>query len=336
MKPLRTAILGCGSFAHRHIGNILAHPDELALVALSDHHASNAQALAAKYAPNAAIYTDVQTLLAQEGLELLVICLPPFAHADEVELAAARGVHLLMEKPIALTSEHAWRMVQSAEAAGIHTQVGFMARFGAAVETMKGMMDDGTAGKPGLWTGRYFCNGLHAAWWRMRDKSGGQLVEQVIHQVDLMRYLMGDPTSVFSRQENLFHQETPDYTIEDVSATIVSFASGALGVIAATNGAIPGQYINNFHLVTEAVTADFANFNSATFHMTQERDREHFTVEESRNVYDAELMDLVQAIRTGRATRTPLREGARSLDLALAATRSAEERREVTVGEVKG
>ncbi len=302
MKPLRTAILGCGSFAHRHAGNILAHPDELELVAFSDHHASNAQALAAKYAPNAAIHTDAATLLANEGLDLLVICLPPFAHEDEVALAAARGVHLLVEKPIALTSAHAWEMVHAAEAAGIRTQVGFMGRFGAAVEMMKQMIDDGSAGRPGLWSGRYFCNGLHAQWWRMRDKSGGQLVEQVIHQVDLMRYLLGQPATVFSRQDNLFHTETPDYTIEDVSATIFSFVSGALGVIAATNGAIPGQYLSDFRLVTHSVTADFANANSATFHYTQEPARPPLTVDEARNVYDAELMDLVHAIRSnGRA-----------------------------------
>ena len=63
-----------------------------------------------------------------------MICLPPYGHSDEVEAAAARGVHLLMEKPIALTSEHAWRMVETSEKAGIKTQVGFMFRFGEAVE----------------------------------------------------------------------------------------------------------------------------------------------------------------------------------------------------------
>ncbi len=331
MKPLRTAILGCGSFAHRHVGNILAHPDELALVAFSDHHATNAQAFAAQYAPHAATHTDMAGMLAQEGVDLLVICLPPFAHVDEVELAASRGVHILMEKPIALDSAHAWRMVQAAEAAGIHTQVGFMSRFGVAVEAMKQMIDDGTAGRPGLMASRYFCNALHGAWWRMRDKSGGQLVEQVIHQVDLMRYLLGEAATVYSRQENLFHVQTPDYTVEDVSATIIGFASGALGVIYATNGAIPGRWISDFRVVTQAVTAEFVDANHATFHFTQTPDRAPRTVGEARNVYDAELMDLVHAIRTGGATRTPLREGARSLDLALAATRSAQERREVAL-----
>ena len=73
------------------------------------------------------------------------------------------------------------------------------------------------------------------------SKSGGQLVEQIIHMVDLMRYLMGDAISVYSRQENLFHRDVADYTVEDVSATVFGFQSGAIGVIYATNGAIPGK-----------------------------------------------------------------------------------------------
>lgn len=331
MKPLRTAILGCGSFAHRHAGNIIRHPDDLQFVAFCDHRAANAQAFAAAYAPNAAIYTNFHTMLAKEGLDLLLICLPPFAHTDEVEACAARGVHILMEKPIALTSQDAWRMVAAAEAAAIHTQVGFMFRFGAAVEEMKRLISSGEAGRPGLMAARYFCNSLHAPWWRLRDKSGGQLVEQVIHMVDLMRYLLGEPTSIFSRQENLFHKEMADYTVEDVSATIVSFVSGALGVIYASNGAIPNRWINDYKVVTQGITADFTNANNATFHSTQETGREPLLIAEERNVHDHELMDLVRAIRQGGTTRTPLREGALSLDLALAATRSAQERREVAI-----
>ncbi len=334
MKPLRTAILGCGSFARRHAGNVLLHPDALELVALCDHRAENTQRFATDFAPAASHYTTLAPMLAAEQLDLLIICLPPFAHTDEVEQAAAHGVHLLMEKPIALTSAHAWQMVRAAEAAGIQTQVGFMFRFGAAIEALKQLIESGEAGRPGLMAARYFCNSLHADWWRQRDLSGGQLVEQVIHMVDLMRYLLGEPEAVFSRQENLFHQEVADYTVEDVSATVVSFAGGALGMIYATNGAIPGRWINDYKVVTQAVTAEFANANSATLHFTQTPERPPLQIAEERNIHDAELMELVRAIRGEGSTRTPLSEGARSLDVALAATRSAQERREVRIAEV--
>ena len=155
-------------------------------------------------------------------------------------------------------------MVEAAEQAGIVTQVGFMFRFGAAVARLKQLIDSGEAGPVGLMTARYFCNSLHADWWRERDKSGGQLVEQVIHMVDLMRYLMGDASTVYSLQQNLFHQETPNYTVEDISGTVFGFRNGGIGTISATNGAIPGLWTNDYRVVTQNVTAEFDDANHAT------------------------------------------------------------------------
>jgi len=330
MEPLKAAILGCGSFSHRHAQNLLSLGSQVELVAFCDRHEERAGAYNEKYAQGkAALYSHHAELLAREPLDLLIICLPPYSHSDEVQRAAERGVHLLLEKPIALSSEHAWRMVAAVESAGVKTQVGFMFRFGEAVEQVKRLIDSGEAGQPGLMTARYFCNSLHAPWWRVREKSGGQLVEQVIHMVDLMRYLMGEPVSIFSRQENLFHRQVPDYSIEDTSASVVSFQNGAIGVIYASNGAIPNRWINDYRIVTQRTTTEFASANNATIHFTDEIDRPPLVIASQRNIYLAELQDLIQAIRTGGETRTPIREGARSLDLALAATRSAQARQEI-------
>jgi predicted dehydrogenase len=332
MKPLRTAILGCGSFANRHAQNLITLPEEIELVAFCDHHEKNAREFSEKYSGGKGIlFTDHREMFEKAGLDLVVICLPPFAHTDEVELAAQHGVHILIEKPIALSSEHAWHMVQAAETTSIKTQVGFMFRFGTAIERLKGLMASGEIGAAGLMSARYFCNSLHAPWWRDRSKSGGQLVEQVIHMVDLMRYLMGDAVSVYSRHGNLFHRDLPDYTVEDVSATIFGFKGGAIGVIYATNGAIPGKWINDYRLVSQNLTAEFTNANDALFHFTAETPIRTETISSDRNVYLAELQDLLHAIRTDGQTRTPLREGAKSLDLALAATRSAETHQEVSL-----
>lgn len=330
MKALRTAILGCGGFAHRHAQNLVTLSDQVKLTAFCDRDPDQAKAYAEKYcAGKANLYTDHHELFEKEALDLLVISLPPFAHSDEVTCAAERGIHLLIEKPIALTSEHAWEMVEAVEKAGIKTQVGFMFRFGEAIEQLKALLASGEAGQPGLMSARYFCNSLHAPWWRSRELSGGQLVEQIIHMVDLMRYLMGEPAFVYSRQENLFHQDVPGYTVEDVSATVVGFQGGALGVIYATNGAIPGKWINDYKVVTQRITAEFTNANNATLHFTDAAEVTQKTIASDRNVHLHELQDLLCAIREGGETRTPMREGARSLDLALAARRSAEEHREV-------
>lgn len=334
MKQLRTAILGCGSFANRHAQNLITLPEEIELAVFCDHHEKNARDFSEKYAQGkGSIYTDSRKMFEKANLDLVVICLPPFAHTNEVGLAAQHGVHILIEKPIALSPEHAWRMVEAAENARIKTQVGFMFRFGAAIERLKELIDSGQSGPVGLISARYFCNSLHAPWWRDRSKSGGQLVEQIIHMVDLMRYLMGEAVSVYSRQENLFHREVADYTVEDVSATVFGFQAGAIGVIYATNGAIPGKWINDYRLVSQKLTAEFSNANNALFHFTAETPLRTETINSDKNVHLAELEDLLTAIRTDGQTRIPMREGAKSLEIALAATRSAEAHKEVSLVE---
>lgn len=330
MSSLRTAILGCGGFAHRHAQIIQSLPEQMELVAFGDRTVAKAQAFSDQYTEGrAAVFTDHHVMLDQASLDLLVITLPPYGHTDEVETAAQRGVHLLMEKPIALTSEHAWRMVEAAESAGIKTQVGFMFRFGAAVERLKALIDSGETGPVGLMSARYFCNALHADWWRDKNRSGGQIIEQVIHMFDLMRYLVGNPIAVYSRQDNVFHRDMPDYTVEDVSATVVSFGGGGLGVVYATNGAIPGQWINDYRVVTRNLTAEFINANQATFTHTNTPELTLEVVASEKDFRRDMLLDLVNGIRTNGETRTPLREGAKSLELVLGAAKSAETHAEV-------
>jgi predicted dehydrogenase len=329
MNKLRAAILGCGDFAHKHAQIAGRLPDDIELVAFSDRNLHKAESFAAQYGREARAFSDHHDMMERVDLDLLIVVLPPYGHTDEVALAAERGIHVLIEKPIALTSQQAWEMVAVAEAAGIKSQVGFMYRFGAAVEALRARLDDGSAGPVGLISARYFCNSLHASWWRDRSRSGGQLLEQVIHLFDLLRVLGGEVESVYSRQDNLFHRDVPGYTVEDVSATVAGFASGALGVVYATNNAVPGRWINDYRIVTQRLTAEFGDANHAVFTLTGGETVETVTIASDRDIRQRQLEDLLQAIRDDGETRTPLREGAKSLELVLAATRAAEERCEV-------
>jgi len=142
--------------------------------------------------------------------------------------------------------------------------------------------------------------------------------------VDLMRYLMGNPQTVYSLQNNLFHRDVPDYTIEDVSGTVMGFKNGGIGVIYATNGAIPGKWLNDYRVVARNLVAEFSDANHAAFTYTGGPYLQNVSISSDQDYYRLELLDLLKAIETGGDTRTPMREGALSLDLALAATRSAE------------
>lgn len=333
MTILKTGLIGCGQFAKKHMVNLVSMPEKFEITAFCDIVIENAEQYAQKYSNGKAmVYTDYHQMFDNTSLDLVLICLPPFGHQDEVEAAAEHGVNILIEKPIALTSEHAWKMVNAVEKAGIKSQVGFMFRFGTAIEKLKSMIMGGSIGQVGLMSARYFCNSLHAPWWRMRDKSGGQITEQVIHMVDLMRYLMGDPMMVFSIQNNLFHKNIENYTIEDTSGTVMEFRDGGIGVIFASNNATPGKWINDYHIVAQKLTAEFVDANHATFTYTDGAEVRTEVISSNENYYKLEVLDLYQAIIENSKTRTPIQEGALSLDLALAITQSAITKKPVNLG----
>jgi predicted dehydrogenase len=273
----------------------------------------------------ARVFTDYQQFFTDLELDLAYICLPPFAHGNEVELACRYGVNLLIEKPIALNLDLAQKMEKRVRESGIKCQVGFMYRFGKAALWLKNYLQQRPPGERGFMTARYACNSLHSWWWRDRTKSGGQLVEQVIHIIDLTRFFLGEPIKVYSMQDNLFHRSDEKYTSEDTSATIIRFDAGGIATISATNGAIPNRWDYDWRFFSNNLTADFSDANHAIFHQTSEKDLPETTIAAEDDLYLAETLDLLAAIREDRDPAVPIEEGVLSLKLALAAAQAAEQ-----------
>jgi predicted dehydrogenase len=319
MTPLRAGIIGCGKIARKHAAAINTI-DEIQLVSFYDHTYQNAVTMAQEQGAGEA-YDDLTAMLDAQALDLAYICLPPFAHTNEVASLCKRKIHFLIEKPIALDLIRARQMVQAVETSGVKSQVGFIFRHGTAVQELRARIVAHLS--PGFITARYACNSLHRPWWRDRERGGGQVMEQIIHLLDLARYFLGEPTSVFSMQDNLFHRDVPDYTVEDASGTVIRFENGSIAVIAATNGAIPGRWDSDWRVVLPDLTADFADANHAVLHHTQHTPVTTTKIESDENLFRLQTLDLVNAIRSDGATRAPIQEGYRSLSLALAAMDSA-------------
>ncbi|MBO3801864.1 MAG: Gfo/Idh/MocA family oxidoreductase [Thermoproteota archaeon] len=328
---LRVGIIGCGGIANKH-AEVLSRIKEISLVAFCDIIEGNAKSFNEKYAKGKAnVYTDYTKMLEKERLDIVYICLPPFAHGNEVEIAAENHTNIFIEKPIALSLELAKNMVRVTEKYSVKTQVGFMSRFGSAVEYFKNLESKDETGNLVLFIGRYFCNSLHSPWWREKAKSGGQVVEQIIHLYDLSRYLMGEPKSTFSKMNNILHKNVENYTIEDVSASVIKFKNGSLATIAATNCAIPNKWIFDFHVVSKNYTSYFLSPNVVSITKTDIPWENSIEIKSDRDLYEAETLDLISAIKENKSTRTPMIEGARSLSLVLSVVKSAEENREVEV-----
>jgi len=324
MARLRIGFLGCGGIASAH-AKTLAQLPQARMVAFCDIQRERAERFSRDYAGGeGAVYTKFREMYDAADLDAVYICLPPFAHTNEVELAAARGLHVFIEKPIALDMRTANRMVQAVAKAKVKSQVGFVFRFGDAVNRMKAMLDSGEAGPAGLIIGKYLCSMHGLPWWREVKTSGGQIVEQIIHLYDVIRFLMGDVAAVSCGLDNFFHRREKDYTIEDVSASLLTFKSGAFGLVAGSNGAVPSQWMVQYELIAQKRTAIFQNANTATLHYTDSGYPEQVTISTEKDLMKAENVDFIEAIRKNGPTHVPIIEGLKSLELVLAAKKSAE------------
>jgi len=325
MSRLRVGLLGCGGIAARHASAIASLSERLELVACCGRDLERTRAFAETHGGQA--FVDLDRMI-DEGIDLLIATLPPYNRRGEIEHAAARGVNLLVEKPIALDMESANRMVAAVEAAGVVAAIGFMYRFGDAVRRWRAL----NTGPVGLYVGGYYCNALHAHWWRKRAQSGGQILEQAIHQIDLVRHLVGEPDSVYSRYANLFHGDVPDYDVEDLSATIFGWDDGRIASLTASNIAIPGVWHKEWAIMAERATGRFTSWNDAVLTHTADEVSSETIVGET-DPFVAQLADVASAILERREPYIPLREGANTLRLALAAVESAREGRELRLAD---
>lgn len=322
---MRVGILGAGGIAARHAAAI-AEVEGAELVAATSRSFETAEAFSARH--GGAAYAGLERMLGEVALDLVIVALPPGAHAGEVERIAAAGVNLLVEKPIALDPSRARAMVAATEK--VTAACGFMYRFGGAVERWTAMEAAGETGRAGHFSGSFHCNALHAPWWRDREMSGGQMVEQLIHIVDLQRSAMGMPSSVVARSANFRHAQTPGYSSEDMSAMIFGYADGRMAVLHASNIAVPGRWMKGWQIVAERATGIFADWNTAEIVRT-EGEVASEKVAATTNPFAAQIADLRDAIAARRPPRVPLSDGLATLQMVLAARRAADEKREVAL-----
>lgn len=313
-KKIKAGILGMGNMGRGHGCNLLKMKD-VSLVALCSEPIDYARRFAKEQELDAALYDDAYDMIEHAGLDVLYICLPPFAHTGQLEAAAKRGIHIFIEKPIAMNIERAESMMRAAEEYNIHTQVGYQMRFGGAVERFKKLLDDGTAGKPTLYTANYECNSLHSPWWKDVKKCGGQVYEQVIHLYDMALYLMGEPKEVNGYVANVCHTDIEGYTVEDTSAANILFKNGTIGSITGSNCAVKNQWNGRFRVVCEYMVADFEDQNHARFIYTKEDEARIETVEMDTNVSFEEDLYFISVVKGENPPFATIKDGYKGVRL---------------------
>lgn len=241
-RPLGFGIVGCGLIAPFHAAAIKALPG-CRVVALHSRRQASAAKLAATLEPPPLVFSDLGAFLRVPELDVVCVCTPSGNHLEVAEAAAAAGKHLVVEKPLEITLERCDRLIAACERAGVYLTTVFPSRFADANVALKQALSAGRFGR--LTLGETACK-----WWRSQAyydeggwkgtlalDGGGAVMNQAIHSVDLLLWLMGPVREVAGFSACLAHERIE---VEDTAVACLRFESGALGVIQAATSVHPG------------------------------------------------------------------------------------------------
>jgi UDP-N-acetyl-2-amino-2-deoxyglucuronate dehydrogenase len=237
------AIVGCGMIARFHVQALQAIPGARIAALVSRTAASANKLIAEMGLPSCPVVSTVDEAVSLPGVDAVIITTPSGAHREPAMVAAAAGKHVVVEKPLEITPGRCDDIIRACKAGGVKLCTIFPSRFADSSQALKQAVDSGRFGR--LTLGETTCK-----WWRSQAyydeggwkgtqalDGGGALMNQAIHSVDLLLWMMGDAVSVTGFTAMLAHERIE---VEDTAAAVIRFRSGALGVIQATTSVHPG------------------------------------------------------------------------------------------------
>ncbi len=308
---------------------------EQAISRVRDRTAQGSDAAATERARAAqpAFYKDVRAMLEGSDVDAVYVSLPPFAHGEIEHAVLDAKKHLFVEKPVAIDMTTAREIESHAQKAGVITAVGYQSRYSTAIQAARRLLE----GVPiGLAIAVRLGGLPGTAWWKVQDRSGGMLVEQHTHGVDLMRYLVGEPEAVFGFGGTRLLKDVPGVDIFDVNSVSVRFQNGAVGSIVNSCALQPGQgspqnVSGSVHIVAKNMTLQ-AGAGSVTV-MKPEKQQETITGEGDPNLKMNRVF--VHAVQSGDRSGilSDYADGMRTFELTYACQLSAERGQVVRIGE---
>ncbi len=335
------AIVGCGMIARFH-ARALAEVPQAKLVALVSRNPANARGLAEAVGVRCDIYSDLAPILDRRDVHVVIVTTPSGAHLEPAVAAANAGKHVVVEKPLEITLERCDRIIDACDRNQVQLCTIFPSRCGHANMVLKGLVDSGRFGR--LTLGETTCK-----WWRPQSyydeggwkgtktlDGGGALMNQAIHNVDLLSWLMGRVTHVSGFTATLAHERIE---VEDTAVACLRFASGALGVIQATTSVHPG-YPKTIAIHGDRGTVVVEQDDVLRWDLTPETEWDRAMKEQfaqktgasggssnpaaiSHAGHARQLTNFVWAIVTGNEPRVDGREGRKAVEIILAIYRSA-------------
>lgn len=226
-QALRIGVVGCGIMGRIHTTN-LSRMKGVSVVAVVDTDVAKAAALGAEF--KVAFYDSAQAMLADVPVDVVIIATPPEVRWEIVRAATANRQATFIEKPIALNLHTAKACCVAVREGSLVSAVGFQLRYSPLTQQARDLI----SGRPvthvrTACTTPYYLDMNVPSWYLQREHSGGPLLEQSIHVVDMARYLVSDITHVFARGDRLVRPDLNKFDCEDTIVLTYQFANGALG-----------------------------------------------------------------------------------------------------------
>ena len=325
MEKLRLGLIGCGGRAGAHMNSFL-QMDDVAVVAVADPREDRRNAAAAKFGCTR-IYTDHRDLYAHENrstLDAVVIAIEPTAHIGVEETAIDLGLPFIVEKPMAMDIRQAEAIARRVEETGLITSVGFQDRYLDLIDIIKEELPRHKAG--GLVYGAWVGGIPSVWWWQKKSTCGGQLVEQNIHLLDGLRWLYGEPLSVYATCSRGIVRPgidaSEEYDTDDHSTAVLRFPNNVTATLVSgcySRGVRPNC---GYVITLDDMILDYRLRNNLiirTAHETRDIDRQV----DQTFILDRVFLDAVRS-GDGSAIRSPYPDAYKTLKLAFAANESME------------
>lgn len=335
-SPLRIGLVGPGAIGETHARAIRAL-DETVLTAIAG--GTPEQVAACADGETVSAYDTTDAMLADAGIDAVVICTPSGAHHDAALAAIKAGQHVLVEKPLCVDPTEAAALVRAADDAAVVCGVVSQRRLEPQHEAIKALLDAGSLGSIRLveaavhW---YRSDAYYAEkpWRGETGHGGGSLFNQGVHNLDLMLWFAGEVASVQGKTATLGHR----LAIEDTTAALLTFASGALGIIVTSTALPPGQPAA-LRLFTDRGSCELAHdriirWDFAGVPQPESPQSAGSGASDPKAIgidgHVAQWRDFVGAVRQGRKPSVPFRDGFEAVRVVAAIYRSAEDGRAVS------
>ena len=333
-KKIGIGVIGVGAIGRVHAQNLARRVPNASLVAIADANKAAADAVATQTGVQE-VYVDYHRLLQDKDVEAVVVATPTFLKLEVVKAACEAGKHVFCEKPMALTLKECDEFIAASDRAGVKFQVGYQRRFDPSYVRVKQAIDAGEVGTMLLLRSNTRDPPQKVAGWADPNVSGGIFLDTSSHDYDVIRWLSGsEAKSVIADGMTTAYAELEQLGDKDTTMTIIRLANGALAHVDACRVSVYGYDIRAEVVGTEGAIFMDIGKSSETHVMKKSWESNEFSYwyqQRFDEAYRAELEGFADCIINDGKPRVSGRDGRAAVEIGLAARRSVQEKKSVSV-----